>query len=264
VKTTKEPLFLLSSIPYRDSDLVVNLLSSQHGKLSSVIYSGRKIGKTSSFLFQPGDLLEVEYQVKESNDFVKVINISSIATLSTDKFSYNRFLFHSYLLEVISKISQPGNPSDDLFNILLTNNQCKWKKEKSFYLIGRMIWMLTQHGGFGIDYHTCGKCQRPTMRFNESQTPSFRKENYQFSSNSGALLCDNCTPVTDPEELITPSMLKVMWTMDTDISDHPETVTIPDSIMIEVILCLNRYLIQQYEIKPKSLSLFLGSLKASP
>ncbi len=261
MKTVKESIFLLTSTPYRDSDLIVNLLSSQHGKLSAVIYSGRKIGKSSSFLYQPGDLIDVEYQVRENNDFIKILNISGKSTLNISRFSYNRFLFHSYLLELVSKISQPGNPSDDLFEILLENNHLNWNDEQAFFTIGRFIWMLAHHGGFGIDYHSCSNCQKSSWRLNKNQEAVFRKESYRFQTNSGRLLCSNCNPASHPEELISPAMLKVMWYLDTLERELADSLQIPASIMIDVIKCLNQYLLQQYEIQPKSLALFLESLK---
>lgn len=260
MKNIKESIILLTSTPYRDSDLIVNLLSAEHGKLSAVIYSGRKIGKSSSFLYQPGDLIEVEYQVRENTDFIKILNISGKSTLNTAGFPYNRFLFHSYLLELVSKISQPGNPSDDLFEILLENNQWKWKDQHSLFSIGRFIWMLAHHGGFGIDYHSCGNCQKPSWRFNENREAVFRKEQYRFQTNSGTLTCNSCTPVTNADELISSAMLKVMWYLDTLENEQANLLQIPRPVMIDVIKCLNQYLLQRYEFQPKSLGLFFDSM----
>lgn len=250
----------MTLVPYRDSDLVVNLLSPRQGKLSAVINRGRKIGKSSSFTYQPGDLLDVEYQVKESTDFIRIINSAGKSTLNNAVFSYDRFLFHSYLLELITRISQPGNPSEDLYEILLENNSWVWKKAHSLLRMARFIWLLIQHGGFGIDYHTCGNCGKPTWRYNEQQEAVFRRENYRFQLNSGSLLCHSCVPVSNPEELISPAMLKVMWILDTTADFLEYVPEIPISVMKSVICCLNQYLLQRYEIRPKSLILFLESL----
>ncbi|MBU2647442.1 recombination protein O N-terminal domain-containing protein [bacterium] len=289
MKTIKEPIFLISATPYRDSDLIVNLLSAQNGKLSSTVYSGRKLGRSSSFLYQPGDLLEVEYQVRESHEFIRILNISGKSILNAGNFSYQRFLFHSYLLELISKIAQPGNPSEDLFDILSKNNQFCWDIAGSLFFMARLIWQLIQHGGFGIDYQTCRGCHRQTWRFNEQHEAVFRKEKYLFHPHSGSLICNQCKPAEASEKIITPAMLKVMWLMDDNEStyskkpDIPEHVMgnvfdclndnestyskkpdIPERVMGDVIDCLNQFLLQRYEIHPKSLSAFMSSFKSVP
>ncbi|MBT3225767.1 MAG: DNA repair protein RecO [Deltaproteobacteria bacterium] len=264
MKTLKEPLFLVTSTPYRDSDIIVNLLSSRNGKLSAIVYNGRKLGKTSSFLYQPGDLLDVEYRIKESDDFIRILNIAGKSILNARDFSYKRFLFHSYLLEIISKISQPGNPSGELFEILADNNRCSWAAKQILYFIGRFIWQLIQHSGFGVDYHTCKNCQRQTWQVDENRGPVFRKEQYRFHHDSGAMVCSSCSPITDIKETLTPAMLKVIWILDNTARDEAPPAGIPDAIMVDVIKCLNQYLLQRYGIRPKSLPLFFDSLKPLP
>lgn len=263
MKSIKDSIFLLSVTPYRDADLIVNLLSSDLGKLSALIYSGRKIGKSSSFLFQPGDLLDIEYQVRQNNDFIRILNIAGKSTLNPARFSYDRFLFHSYLLELISRISQPGNPAEDLYEILLENNLWRWNREDAFFCMGRYIWLLASHGGFGIDYHNCSSCHKSSWQYNAQQEAIFRKQDYRFQLNSGTLLCHSCSPISDREERITPAMLKVMWIFDTHDAGNMDNPGIPDGIMIDVIKCLNQYLLQRFELSPKSLKLFLDSLKPS-
>ncbi|NQU63022.1 MAG: DNA repair protein RecO C-terminal domain-containing protein [SAR324 cluster bacterium] len=238
----------------------MNLLSSQNGKLSAVIYKGRKIGKSSSFLFQPGDLLDVEYQIKESDDFVKIANISGNRVLNATDFTYQRFLFHSYLLEIISKISQPGNPSSELFQILADNNRCSWKASRTLFFIAQFIWQLIQHSGYGVDYHSCRNCHRETWRFNQEKEPVFRKEHYNFHTNSGTLICNSCNPVDTFEGTITSAVLKVMWIMDESETNQLPQVDIPDSVLVDFITCLNPYLLQRYGIRPNSLPLFLNSM----
>lgn len=260
MKTVKESIFLLTSTPYRDSDLVVNLLSAVNGKLSAVIYKGRKIGTAGSFLFQPGDLLDVEYQIRENNDFIRVINIAGNCTLNTADFSYDRFLFHSYLMELISRISQPGDHAADLHAILMENNQLKWIKADSLFLIGRYIWLLAHHGGYGVDYHNCINCLQSSWQYNETHDAVFRKEQYRFQTDSGTLLCSRCVPVVEQEDLITPAMLKVMWLMENHEKEGGPVPSVPAPVMIDVIKCLNRYLLQRYELRLKSLPLFLDSL----
>ncbi|MCP4755640.1 MAG: hypothetical protein GY866_32655 [Proteobacteria bacterium] len=261
MKTTKETVFLLSAFPYRDSDLVANFLSPSNGKLSAVIHRGRKIGKTSSFTFQPGDHLEIEYGTWENRDFIKILNTSALRLLKLDAFPYDRFLFHSYLLELIVRISRPGNPAQELVDILAVNNRLEWSGEQKTKFMAWSFWRIVGHGGYGLDYHICAKCQNRTWQTDPQQNSVFRKETYQLHHEGGRLVCGICEPAMKKGRILSPAMIKVLWLFDA-ISDFDRIQQrIPEDTLKPLISILNDYLLHSFEISPKSLELFLSTLK---
>ncbi len=259
--TIKEKVFLLSATPYRDSDLVVNFLSVFHGKLSAVIYGGKKIGKKSSFSYHAGDYLEIEIRTQESKDFVQIINTAGLLLLDLEKFPYNRFLFHSYLLELVGRIAQPGNPAEELHEILLINNQLDWIPKESSRFIGWALWQIIKHGGYGIDFHSCAECSRETWQTGKQLEPIFRKESYQLLENSGNLVCGKCRPFDEKDGTLSSAMIKILWLFDSAPDFLQIAPKFPKEIIDPLVLFLNRYLLRCFEIRPKSLSMFLSSLK---
>ncbi len=256
----KETVVLLSAIQYRDFDLIVNFLSETQGKMTSVIYGGRKINKASSFLYHPGDLLEIEFQKSETREFIKLNNSIGIKLLKLDQFPYDRFLFHSYLLELVGRITKPEMSAKTLFNLLTLNNLLIWEKNTKFTFICWALWQVIIQGGFQLDIVNCGSCDKKIWKIDENQQPVFRKETYQLVKNSGQITCSNCTPNIKSNEIITPAMIKILWifnSLETKDSIHR---LFPQEVIHPLIKILNQYLLQCFEIKPKSLSLFLSIL----
>ena len=251
---------MLSKTPYKDSDLVVNLLSESEGKLAAIVYGGKKIGTKSSFTYHPGDLLEVDLHFKENKDFVQLVNFHPLALQNIESFSYNRFLFHSYLLEIISRITQPGNPAAELFDTLLANLSLDWKTNELRNMCW-ILWQIVKHGGYVIDFHACSQCEKQIWRSDASGEIAIRKARYQLIQYSGRLICDQCKPSQEDKLVMTTAMIKILWFFEQ--SEELEVVTnaIPDTYFIQLIKFLNQHLLQSFEIMPKSLSMFLSSLK---
>lgn len=257
----KENVFILTVVPYRDADLVVGFLSADHGRLSAVIYRGRKIGKEASFLYNPGDLIEIEYQFQESRDFIKIQNTCGTRLMKAETISYDRFLFHSYLLDIVSKISKPGLASPEVFELLKVNNQWTGKeKRESFIFMAWMLWNLVKCGGYQIDFSECSRCHRENWKFNPHSEPVFRKNQYTLMMEDGVVLCEQCSP-EQAEKSISPSMLKAIWLIDRMDGENLADPGIPQPIIISVIDVLNRYLLYSYGISPKSLALFNSLLQ---
>jgi len=256
----KEKVFLLTKTPYKESDLVVNFLSASDGKLSAIVYGGKKIGTKSSFSYHPGDLLEVDLRFKENKDFVQLENIHPLALQDIDSFSYNRFIFHSYLLEVVSRITQPGNPANELFDTLKSNLQLNWRSNELRNMCW-IIWQIVKHGGYEIDFQSCAQCQKEIWRSKLTGEVTLRKASYQLIQYSGHLVCNQCNPSQENKQVVSTAMIKILWIFEQSQDVAEVSETIPDTYYISLIKFLNRYLLQSFEISPNSLSMFLSSLK---
>ena len=256
----KDKVFLLTKTSYKESDLVVNFLSASDGKLSAIVYGGKKIGSKSSFTYHPGDLLEVELRIKENKDFVQLENIHPLALQQIDSFSYNRFIFHSYLLEVVSRITHPGNPAIELFDTLKSNLQLNWISNE-LRNICWIIWQIVKYGGYEIDFQSCAQCHKAIWRSQSPGEVSLRKASYQLIQYSGNLVCNECNPTPENKQIVSPAMIKILWIFEQSQDIAKVSETIPDTYYIHLIKFLNQHLLQSFEISPNSLSMFLSSLK---
>lgn len=256
-RTFKDRVFVLTTLPYRDSDLIVNFLSQENGKLTAVIYGGKRIGKSSSFLFQPGDFIELEFQKSETKEFIAVLNSFGLSLLVLDKFPYSRFLFHTYLIEIISKISKPELPSDQLFEILKANIVVEWNNTSSLSFIFWAIWKVIEAGGYEIDFSACSCCLRHTWQLNQQNLPVFRKMTYHLHEDIGRIVCADCSKVSTVPLTITPAMLKILWLVQRSVTFEQHLVSLPQELVWSLIKAMNGYLLRCFEISPNSLDPFM-------
>jgi DNA repair protein RecO len=261
MKTTREELFLLFATPFKESDLIANFLSASEGKLAARIYGGKKIGQNKSFLYHPGDLLNVEYQQKEGSEFVKILNLDAQKLIIADRMPYDKFLFHSYLLELIGRISRVGNPAEDLFQLIKISNQINWVSPYKLLFILWSLWSIIRSGGVAIDYHQCKQCQRVSWTVGINERLSIRKESYQLLPESGQLICNCCLPVKKGVLHFAGATIKLLWLLDQQELFYTKDQNIPHALILELIFQLNRYLLQSYNIKPNSLEMFTQSLE---
>lgn len=254
----KDLVFLLRSTDYRDSDIIVNLLSQTEGLLSAIIYGGKKIGGRNSFTYTSGDLIELEYQTQENREFIKIINLQGMVMLQTDRFSYKRFLFHCYLLELIVKIVKPGKPGDDIMELLEANQRLDWSKNSQQFIC-RSLWQLIYHGGFDMEINQCLQCGRESFRRGGEEI-LFRKENYRLEEYGGGIICKQCLGTIQKSRTLTPSMIKILSIYQYESHHIRYEINAPIETLNPLIHILNTYLLNHFEIRPKSLDMFLQSI----
>jgi len=254
----KELVFLLTKTDYRGSDIIVSLLSQTEGLLSAVIYGGKKIGGKNSFTYTPGDLIELEYQTQENKEFIKIIDLQGILILQIDRFNYKRFLFHCYLLELIVKIVKPGKPGDDIIELLEANQKLNWSKNSQQFIC-RSLWQLIYHGGFDMDINQCLQCGRESFRKKENEV-HFRKEYYRLEEYGGGIICELCLGNISKSHRLTPSMIKILSIYQYEPQHIQYEIDAPFETLNPLIRILNTYLLKHFEIRPKSLDMFLKSI----
>ncbi|MBT4290729.1 MAG: DNA repair protein RecO [Deltaproteobacteria bacterium] len=255
MKIEKESVFILSNTPYRDSDLIVNLLSSNYGLLSATIYGGKKIGKQTSFPFHLGDYIDIDFQIQERNDFIKIYSSQKIVLLDIDRFSYLHFLFHCYFLETIRQIAKPGNPAKDLTALLNNYVKTDWQNQFEINQMVFFIDKLIKNIGFGINYDLCLSCFLPTLKPQQNKT-IFRKNMYYLDVIESGLICQSCAQNTT--NLVTPAMIKLLWLLDVHPADIYEKI--PMKTLISVLKIQDLYLKQTLEIKTKSAEILFKEL----
>lgn len=258
----KELAFVLTNVPYRDNDLIVNLLSEDSGKLSTAVYRGRSINKSSTFLYQPGDLIELEYEKFENRDFIKILNTNGSKLLNFEKFSYQRFVFHSFLIEAITKISRPELPADHLYKILFSNLLFSESESNLVAFISWNLWKIISDGGYQIDFSVCENCSKETWRENDTNVPVFRKQDYSLIINKGRLRCGDCRDASETSFSVTPSMIKVLWNYERTRRYTTYLDSFPNDVLIPLALALSQYLLTSYDIKVNSFEPFIQLLKS--
>ena len=250
---------MLSLAPYRSADLVVTLLSRMFGRLAALVHEGKRIGKKSSFPYHQGDCLEIEFQIRERNEFVKIHSVQAAKRIDPATLPYDRFLFHCYFLEVVRLISRPKTPEEELTDVTRFYLEQSWRQQTKYSLMAAILWRIIGIGGYRFHFNACSTCRRETLRVDKENTVAVRKQSYQLNLDAGEVVCSTCLP--SPEDaLLTSAMLKALWLMDAPPSTEMVTSAIPDSVTKPLIRLLNQYMLHCLEIRPKSSAMFLSSI----
>ena len=260
MKLYKERVFLLSLAQYREADLIVTFLSPTLGRLAGLIYRGKKIGEKSSFPYHQGDYIEIEFQIQERNEFIKIYSVHAVGRTDIDSLSYDRFLFHCYFLEVVKLISQPKSPEVELSDLIRFYSEQSWQKQTKYNLIAAVLWHLIAIGGYAIRFETCAVCRRETLRIDGGETVAIRKQNYSLDLDAGEIACFDCRPAPVKGAALSSAMIKVLWLMNRSLSAKVLQYAIPESVIKPVIRLLNRYMLRCFDINPKSAAMFIASI----
>ncbi|WOH37332.1 DNA repair protein RecO [Thalassotalea fonticola] len=105
--------YLLHSRPYRDSSMLVNLLTEQNGHVSAVVYVGKGKKSNKKGLLQPFANLQIE--IKGKNDLK---NLSRIEHAEKSMQLSGNYLFSGfYLNELMVRLLPENIPLENLFSL---------------------------------------------------------------------------------------------------------------------------------------------------
>lgn len=259
----KELAFVLTRIVYCENKFILHLFGESSGLIQSVMRIKNTKNSKDIFLYQPGDLLEIEQQKKETSQWTKLISFSLISSNQVIKSSYLVFLFQTFLFELIWKISTPNESTHEVFKLLKIQNKIKWNKEKrSFIWINWFLFRFISIYGIKIQWEKCLNCFKSS--WNEDRIhPKFRKMEYCFEILKGGFICKNCKSNIPSEFLIDASFIKICWLLENQININELPLNVPSALIYRVFYFLCSYISQNIHYNIKSKELLLDFYKSS-
>ncbi|TRX54526.1 DNA repair protein RecO [Thalassomonas sp. M1454] len=142
--------YLLHSRPYRDSSLLVDLLSEEHGHVSAVVYVGKSKKSNKKGLLQPFSSLQVE--LKGQNDLKTLSQIEPMqkSLQLSSKYLYSGF----YLNELMVRLLPENIPCPQLFQLYQTSIQALAQQQSIEPVLRRFELSLLEELGMSLDFST--------------------------------------------------------------------------------------------------------------
>lgn len=113
MKTALTPSFVLHTRPYRETSLLIDLFSREHGRVSLVARGVRKKNSSRYSLLQPYQRLLVAWSGKSE--------LMTLTDVELDMRPYNltsrRVIAGFYLNELLARLLHQGDPHADLFDM---------------------------------------------------------------------------------------------------------------------------------------------------
>ncbi|MDX2469501.1 MAG: DNA repair protein RecO C-terminal domain-containing protein [SAR324 cluster bacterium] len=253
MRQIKEPLLLLTKYSYGEADWICHFLSREEGIVSAKLASGQKMGKASTFGYQGGELLEVEYLLEEGKDFIKISNHKGLRSFDPEKLDYDSYLGLSFLLELTHKFGHRGIEPQGLFNLIQNKLSQPWAGEQVPLILVQCLWEFIELSGIGFSLSHCDHCHRENF-IKDDEDIKFRKSSYNLRDSEGTLWCQKCSGPGP----IDSSLLKALWML----SEKQPLNAIPKELWLRWFPWLLNHLLWHHPMDLKSLEVLPKGLKA--
>lgn len=152
-----QPAFLLHSRPFRDSSLLLDLLTPDYGRVSAIARGGRSAKSKNKSLLQPFTPIQISMSGKSDLKTLRTVELRGGSIALTGE----RLFSAMYMNEVIVRLFQGHESDPEFFN---TYEQCllHLTHEESPEPVLRQFEMaLLDSLGYGIDFSTEADSQEP-------------------------------------------------------------------------------------------------------
>ena len=188
---TENTAIVLRYVNYRDNDRMVTLLSPSRGRVDAIIRGCRK---PRSHNLNAGELFALgDYMMHENGGHITITSVRLIETFYPLRNDYDRLTCGIYLLNLAEAVSEPEQPEQELFMLLLhTLSRLTFSEQERKPLLAGFLLHFSACQGFKPRLNHCVCCGK---RMEEGE-PAF------FDSEEGGILCGACrcrkdqTPVT--------------------------------------------------------------------
>ena len=144
---------VLNKVKYGDSDIIVNLLSYKHGRISVIVKSCRnKKSHVKTNIFFPLNIIETDIYVKQNRNLQTIKNAASVEILNSISSNIFKICIAQFLVELIQKSIKEESRIDDIFSFI-ENSILKLEKDEtntgSFHLY--FLIELAKYLGFDLN-----------------------------------------------------------------------------------------------------------------
>ena len=193
---------ILSVADYRESSHLLQVLSSEEGRISLIVKGTRSSSRSSSrtaqaAMLQPFSLVYLDYMLKDEKS-LGTINRAEIERIwKAPRENLSAYAHAAYWFEILKSVSQARSRMPELFD--LTVRYLEFLESNPSATTQNLVWLsdLSDKIGFRWNYQTCSQCGKP-LDYNKT---------VQFSLKSG-FLCQYCLsghnamPVTEKEKFL--------------------------------------------------------------
>jgi DNA repair protein RecO (recombination protein O) len=184
---------VLQTMPVRERDKLVVLLTPDRGKLRAWAYGARSIKSRYGAAFEPLTRLRIIFTEKETDETVRIESAELVRSLFNVQQDLRSSVAGSYIAETADVFVQANEASELVFRLVDRCCQALAERLEPVALVAYFeIWMLRLTGVFP-SLHDCMSCH------GELGAP------YRFDESLAGFVCESCSHTTSeivPNELI--------------------------------------------------------------
>ncbi|MEQ8153236.1 MAG: DNA repair protein RecO [Smithellaceae bacterium] len=174
--------FVLRTLNYGESDLIVTFFSSDFGKLKGIAKGAKRSKKRFANVFEPFSLTNIIF-TRKSRDMLAFIDACEIVDhYDAVRLDLEKTLIASYFIDLTDHFSPEGKKNENVFELLQTFLALLGKENASDALVRFFEIRLLKLAGFEPALDSCIVCKKPLANGNA----------YYFHAQEGGIKCAQC------------------------------------------------------------------------
>lgn len=174
--------FVLKSLNYGESDLIITFYSREFGKIKGIAKGAKRSKKRFANVFEPFSLTDIIFSRKTRDTLVFIESCDIVEHYAAIRQNLEKTLTASYFIDLADSFSPEGKTNENLF-ILLEDFLSLLTRENASDAAVRFFEMrLLKIAGFEPALTACARCR----------TPVTNGKTYYFSPKEGGITCADC------------------------------------------------------------------------
>lgn len=174
--------FILHSLSYGESDLIVTFYSSEFGKLKGIAKGAKRSKKRFANVFEPFSLTNIIF-TRKSRDMLAFIESCEIVDhYDAVRCDLEKTLTASYFIELADHFCPEGKKNEQIFGLLQAFLTLLGSGKTSEALVRFFEMRLLKFAGFEPALDRCIACK----------TPLTNGSAYYFHAREGGIKCSSC------------------------------------------------------------------------
>jgi len=246
--------FVLRTLNYSESDLIVTFYSHDFGKLKGIAKGAKRSQKRFANVFEPFSLTNIIFTRKSRDMLAFIESCDIIDHYHAIRQDMEKTLIASYFIDLTDHFSPEGKKNENVFQLLQDFLAILGREKASDALVRFFEMRLLKLAGFEPAIEHCIVCKTPVTNGNS----------YYFHPHEGGIKCSVCAKVQRYEQPISAGTVRTLLLgKDMDI-DKIKRVALTDSLAAELRSVLIGFITHVLGREVKSLSVMEQVRKLCP
>lgn len=221
--------FVLKSLSYGESDLIVTFYSREFGKIKGIAKGAKRSKKRFANVFEPFSQAHIIFSQKNRDTLAFIEACDIINHYSLIRQDLEKTLTASYFIDLADHFSPEGKANENLFGLLVNFMDWISRENVSDAAVRFFEMRLLKIAGFEPALTACVRCKKPVTNGGT----------YYFFPKEGGITCAACSrPERYDQSISAGTVRTLLLGKDMDM-EKMKMVSMPESLAAESrnILC---------------------------
>lgn len=200
VENHKTEAFVLKTLGYGESDLIVTFYSLDFGKIKGIAKGAKKSKKRFANVFEPFSRTRIIFRRKNRDMLAFVESCEIVDHYASIRQDLEKTLTASYLIDLADHFSQEEKTNEPLFALLADFLSLLTRENISDAMIRFFEMRLLRLSGFEPALAACVRCKAPVAN----------GSSYYFSPPDGGVTCASCARPQRHDQTVSAGTLRTL------------------------------------------------------